>query len=59
MKYTYAPSTIRAFRWNGGGDVRGHRPPKGWSARADLTDTHPITGAPLKRTEWWITETKD
>ena len=59
MKYTYAPGTKRAFRWNRDSDVRNHRPPKGWSADADITDIHPITGAPLERAEWWIIETKD
>ena len=40
------------------GDVRGYRPPSGWSARADLTDIHPITGRALPRAVWWIIETK-
>ena len=44
MAATYAPGTVRARRWHGEGDVRGYRPSSGWSARADLTDIHPITG---------------
>jgi len=39
--------------------VRGYRPPSGWSARADLTDIHPITGRALARAVWWIIETKE
>ncbi|HCI3867227.1 TPA: hypothetical protein NO314_005535, partial [Pseudomonas aeruginosa] len=41
---TYASGTVRARRWHGDGDVRGYRPPRGWTARADLTDLHPLTG---------------
>ena len=44
MAAIYAPGTVRARRWHGEGDVRGHRPSSGWTARADLTDIHPITG---------------
>jgi hypothetical protein len=59
MTAIYSPGTVRARRWNGAGDVRGYRPPAGWSARADLTDTHPITGRVLPCAEWWIVETKE
>jgi hypothetical protein len=31
----------------------------GWTARADLTDIHPITGRALPRAVWWIIETKE
>jgi len=55
----YAPGTVRACRWHGEGDVRGYRPPPGWSARADLSDIHPITGRALPRAVWWIVETKE
>ncbi len=41
------PGTTRARRWHGDGDVRGYRPPSGWSARA------------LLRAVWWIIETKE
>jgi hypothetical protein len=41
MAATYASGTVRARRWHGDGDVRGYRPPRGWTARADLTDLHP------------------
>lgn len=44
MAATYAPGTIRARRWQGDSDVRGYRPPRGWTARADLTDLHPLIG---------------
>ncbi|GLT22189.1 hypothetical protein GCM10007933_16470 [Zoogloea oryzae] len=43
---------------HGEGDVRGYRPPSGWTARADLTDIHPITGRTLPRAVWWLIETK-
>jgi hypothetical protein len=59
MAASYAPGTVRARRWHGDGDVRGHLPPSGWSARADLTDIHPITGRALARAVWWIIETKE
>jgi hypothetical protein len=59
MAEIYAPGTTRARRWHGDGDVRGYRPPSGWSARADLTDIHPITGRALARAVWWIIETKE
>jgi hypothetical protein len=53
------PGTVRARRWHGDGDVRGYRPPSGWTARADLTDIHPITGRALPRAVWWLIETKE
>jgi hypothetical protein len=59
MAATYASGTVRARRWHGKGDVRGYRTPSGWSARADLTDIHPITGRALSRAVWWIIETKE
>ncbi len=42
MAAIYAPGTVRARRWHGEGDVRGYRPPPGWTARADLTDEHEL-----------------
>ena len=59
MVATYAPGAVRVRRWHGDGDVRGHRPPRGWTARADLTDIHPITGRTLPRAVWWLIETKE
>jgi len=59
MATTYAPGTGRARRWHGEGDVRGYRPPSGWTACADLTDIHPITGRALPRAVWWLIETKE
>ena len=41
------------------GTVRGYRPSSGWTARADLTDIHPITGRALARAVWWIIESKE
>lgn len=54
MAAIYMPGTVRARRWHGDGDVRGYRPPSGWTAHADLTDMHPITGSALSRAVWWI-----
>ncbi|WP_027015157.1 hypothetical protein [Comamonas composti] len=59
MAAIYAPGTVRARRWHGNGDVRGYRPPSGWTARADLTDMHPISGHALARAVWLIIETKE
>ena len=58
MAAVYAPGTVRMRRWHGQGDVRGYRPPRGWTARAELTDRHPITGRALPCAQWWIVETK-
>lgn len=59
MAAVYAPDTVRACRWHGKGDVRSYRSPSGWTARADLTDTLPITGRALPGAVWWIIETKE
>lgn len=58
MAATYAAGTVCARRWHGDGDVRGYRPPRGWTARTDLTDLHPITGRALPHAVWWLIETK-
>jgi len=58
----YPPGTVRYRRWEGTDtnmDIRCYRPPKGWSASADVLDIHPITGKELPDGEWWIVETKD
>ena len=54
-----APEYITYPSPNGHGDVRGYRPPSGWTARTDLTDFHPVTGRALPRAVWWIIETKE
>ena len=59
MAAIYASGTVRVRRWHDEGDVRGYRLPSGWTARADLTDIHPITGRALARAVWWIIETKE
>lgn len=59
MAAIYASGTARVRRWHGKDDVRGYRPPHGWTARADVTDIHPITGRTLPRAVWWIIETKE
>ncbi|PVY55483.1 hypothetical protein C8D04_0681 [Simplicispira sp. 125] len=48
MAANYAPGAVRARRWHGEGEVRGYRPRSGWTARAELTDVHPITAAPCR-----------
>jgi hypothetical protein len=54
--YLYNVGTVRWRRYTGEGDVRAYRAPKGWDAFADLRDTHPITGAQMPRSQWWIRE---
>lgn len=59
MSYFYEFGTVRWFRWPlNGGDVRGHRPPKGWTATAVQLDHHPTTGELFKNApQWWMRET--
>ena len=54
MKYHYVQAE-RWFRWRGG-DPRGYRPRQGWEAWPVVIDTHPITGRPLKDSQWWVQE---
>lgn len=56
MRYHYEPGAVRWFRHDGNGDVRAHRPTKGWDARAELIVRHPLTGRPLPGSQWWIRE---
>jgi len=58
----YPPGAVRYRLWDGSKttmDIRCYHPPKGWSATAEQTDIHPVTGEVLPECEWWITETKD
>lgn len=55
--YQYLPGATRWRRFDGHGDVRGYRAPKGWVAFAHSIDQHPITGKPLSQSQWWIEET--
>ena len=57
MKYHYEYGAARWFRWKGMGDPRGYVPRPGWYARADMLDTHPITGKQLPSPQWWARET--
>lgn len=57
MAWTYEPGATRWKRFNGKGDVRAHRAPKGWVMYAEIMERHPVTGAPLKAPQWWIRET--
>lgn len=56
MRYYYFAARERCRRWNGSGDVRGYCPRPGWKAWAAVLDIHPISGNPLKHSEWWIFE---
>jgi len=53
MPAVYPSGTIRARRWRGDEDIRGYRPPYSWTACAELTDIHPITGRALPHSAWW------
>jgi len=55
----YPSGTIRFRRWACNKDIRLYRPPKGWTADADVFDVHPITGRSLRDGQWWIIETKE
>lgn len=57
MAYQYEVGCVRWRRHNPAhGDVRSARRRKGWYLMADLIDRHPITGRPLKFSQWWIRE---
>jgi hypothetical protein len=56
-RYHYEVGAVRWFRWDRTGDVRRHRPNKGWEARAEILDYHPITDRKLPEAQWWIRET--
>ena len=54
--YLYTVGTERFRKFDGDGDVRGYRAPRGWEVEAFTPERHPITGRPL-RYQWWIKET--
>ena len=58
MGWNYVYGARRWKRFDGKGDVRSHRAPKGWEASAELLDCHPLTGKRFinGRVEWWICE---
>lgn len=56
--YQYTNGTTRWRRFNGRGDVRAYRAPKGWSASAELIEHHPVSGEFFSRSDWWIKEVK-
>ena len=53
MAAIYAPGTVRARRGQDEGDVRGYRPPVGWTTSANRTPLHRPPFA-----AWWLIETK-
>lgn len=55
MAYIYTSGT-RWRKFTGEGDVRDYRAPKGWEARAELCDWHPLTGKKFRTAQWWICE---
>lgn len=57
--YQYQDGSVRWRKHNGKGDIRAYRVPKGWCARADLIEHHPIIGAHLGQSEWWIREVRE
>lgn len=57
MKYHYVHGATRWFRFTGPGDVRLHRAPRGWEAKAVVIDQHPLTGKSFKQAQWWVCET--
>ena len=44
----------KAGRYIGQQDVRCYRPPLGYSATAELIDSHPFTREQFAKSEWWI-----
>ena len=44
----------KAGRYIGQQDVRCYRPPLGFSATAELIDSHPLTQEKFAQSEWWI-----
>lgn len=57
MKYYYEIGAVRWRRHDGKRDVRSTPRQSGWELIASFENTHPITGNPLKQSEWWIRET--
>ena len=56
MSWSYVYGAERWKVWNGEGDVRSHRPAKGWEAEAHLLDYDPITQKESRGAKWWIHE---
>lgn len=56
--YQYENGTRRWGKFDGSGDARSYRAPKGWVATGDLIERHPVTGTFLGRSEWWVMEAK-
>ena len=44
----------KAGKYIGQKDVRCYRPPLGYSATAELIDSHPLTREQFAQSEWWI-----
>lgn len=52
--YVWLESGMRCFRWHGRYDPRGYVPQRGYAAVADLIEHHPLTGAFLGESQWWM-----
>ena len=56
MNY-YEIGAVRWKRFNGHGDVRLFRSPKGWETFAEVLNYHPTTDRKLPCAQWWVRET--
>lgn len=45
---------VKAGRYIGQDDVRRYQPPAGYQAVAELIENHPLTGASLGESRWWV-----
>jgi hypothetical protein len=57
--YHNEDGTTRWRLFNGRGDVRAFRAPRGWQASADLIDAHPETGSYFGVSDWRLKEVKE
>lgn len=57
MTYFYLRGATRWKRFDGKGDVRLYRAPRGWAAFAFQLDEHPTKYVTFAQAQWWIRET--
>jgi len=58
-KFYTLNQNIKAGRYIGQSDIRCYQPPPGYSAVAQLVDSHPLTQQYFKQSQWWIMLTPD